>query len=149
MGTIDEAKPIARFFLCHRKDAEGVEEVARELQAMVQAQRPDRQIVVVSGVEDFDKSFAGCGSWDAWARDVVLRKDPLTQKPYYAVVVVLGGKGTAVGAATARTLSVAFSESRPVYGYVPQNGTEGSGQLVPLQGISRTGASFKDGWTVR
>ena len=145
---------IARFFFAHAKDQEDLEAMLAELRLAVVRERPKDTVEVIPGMEDHEKNFARCGSWDGWAQDIVLRCDPTTRKPHYAALVLWGAPGMRVGAATFKMISTAISKGRPVFFYQPHHISpwqEGLGELGTFRAARTTtkeGTSFKDGWAI-
>lgn len=66
---------------------------------------------VISGMEDFTANIANDGSFDAWSRGVIDRKDNFTGTRIYDAVFTLGYR---MGKATATIVGMALNQNIPV-----------------------------------
>lgn len=129
-----------RVFLAHAKgDSDRqIEAWCRHTTERLAAVAPaNTAIVITLGRTDHAENFKRCGSWDAWARDVVDRIDYATREEVYQAVVV---PNEYVGAATARIVEWAILKRRPVLMILPD------GTFKPVRAIERVSDSYKDGW---
>lgn len=98
-----------KIFLAHNKAATD-EQIAAWTDAIVK-NLSGEDITVVTGRDDFQQNIAGDGTFDAWARGVITRKDNFTGSPVYGAVFV---PGYTVGKATAMIVSSALHHKVPV-----------------------------------
>ena len=110
---------IVRVFLAHSKsDSDETIARLREVTAtLISKHAPDGfKVEVVPGRDDHAENFKRCGSWDAWALDIVDRIDLATREPVYKGIVITQWR---VGAATAairpsrRYRSTSFAQGFP------------------------------------
>jgi len=97
-----------KVFLAHKKGA--TDEQIVEWKRLITKELGD-EVTVVSGSDDFNQNIASDGSFDAWARGVIDRKDNFTGERIYGAVIV---PSYVVGKATAIILRAAFHHSVPV-----------------------------------
>jgi hypothetical protein len=99
-----------------------------------------RTVIVTSGLDDFGRHFSRCGSWDAWARDVVQGIDYLSREPRYHGFVV---PTLRCGAATANIIRGALGVGKPV---LRLDGAE----LIIVKECSKVAErDWKAGWELR
>jgi hypothetical protein len=100
-----------RIFFAHPKSMEDgdIDWWSREITRML---TDGTEIIeVTSGRDDYQRYAVGAGSFSAWAREVAVRKDMRTGKPYYDGFVSVNAY---VGRATADILRVALNAGTPV-----------------------------------
>lgn len=132
-----------RAFLAHSKgdDAMKIADLRARVWKILEAASAGRNpVAVIPGRDDFEENFKRCGSWDAWARDVVERIDHATRDPVYSAIVVTDWR---VGAATARIVEAALRHGTRIFAL---NGAN----LVPIKSIEvLSDGNFRMGWEVR
>ena len=101
-----------RIFLAHKKGVEDAE-IERHRTAVIEALKADGvdDVQVVTGLEDFNANIASDGSFDAWARGVIDRRDTFTGKRIYDAVFSIG---YTLGKATSTIIGAAFHAGVPV-----------------------------------
>jgi hypothetical protein len=72
---------------------------------------PHASVTVVRAKDEWDKSFAQCGDWDAWAKHVATGVDCEYRTPLYNAVVCTA---ESVGRVTAQIVEQALSARRMV-----------------------------------
>lgn len=129
-----------RIFLAHPKDYADLESLRRSLDDVLRA-RGATDYNIITGSEDFEKSFARYGGWDGWTTSVskgTEYHDGQIAPRFNAFVV---GPDRTVGKATANIIRGAISMGKPVWFF---NGT----LLSTVRGVACISGNFKDGWEV-
>jgi hypothetical protein len=135
-------KKTVRVFLAHSKsDAEGSIAAMKSMliSVLTRAAAGTANVLVVTGRDDYEENFKRCGSWDAWAMDVVDRIDFATRDRVYKALAVTS---VYVGSATAKMIERALAVGTRL---MLINGFE----LQAIVGIEKVADDFKAGWRVR
>lgn len=101
-----------RVFLAHKKGVPEDELLALRdrIQSTLKMELPD-DVTVVTGMQDFTDNIANDGSFGAWAKNVIARRDSFTGQRVYDAVFVMGYR---LGKATAQIVGMAFNQNVPV-----------------------------------
>jgi BMFP domain-containing protein YqiC len=134
-----------RVFVAHAKsDPDDVidriqKKVSETICNAAKASGSDVEIKIFLGRDDFAENFKRCGSWDAWAEDVVNRIDFATRLVVYDAIVVTN---QVIGAATQAIIRSALAAHRPILLFCNDS------VLRPIRGVNRVSEDFKAGWEV-
>ena len=146
IGPPPEKPKHVRVFVAHAKhwDPVRLEDVRDHLTDKLRdaAIRSGKRAVVaaVLGREDFDAHFKRCGSWDAWAADIVARIDYVTRDPYYSAIIT---PDRVIGKAMSVTIGRALQTGRMCLYFEHTQGT-----LHPVKDITQVSDNFKAGWEI-
>ena len=95
---------------------QAIDKSARELRGLLKERSTkagrDLRISVIPGRDDFKLHFKG--DWSAWAQGVLTRKDSITLKRHYSMVITPEEQ---VGKATGEIIEKALELGRPVFLY--------------------------------
>lgn len=134
-----------KLFIAHPKAVadEALDALKVQIEELVRAKNPGKDIEVVLGRDDFHARAVTLGGWEPWSRNVVTGINTVTGQPLFSAIIIpaLAG-GLAVGKATADMVSLALSMARPVRVFA-------QGQLIPVKGVSTINArDYKAGWSL-
>lgn len=130
-----------RVFYAHRQDATPDDAVLLWLYDALQKALPDREVIVVSGIDDFQRNIGRCGGWAGWIKHVGEGRTVTGEPTYHAIVV----PDRAVGMATAQIIDAAVKGSRKVLRIMFAAETDPSGKgsaytpeaFMPVTGTRR------------
>jgi hypothetical protein len=131
-----------RVFLAHAKAAsdEEIQSATDRARNALREIANGKTVAVTTGRDDYQRHFARCGSWDAWARDVGQGIDYLSREPRYHAIVVPTPR---VGAATANIVRIALAVAKPVLLLTDR-------RLTKVATVVQVSArDFRTGWEVR
>lgn len=102
-----------RVFLAHPKafSDEQIEHWTQLVSTEIRNQLETEYVEVVPGRDDYNKFAPAAGGFPGWVRDVPTRRDAMTSKPYYSLIVVPTDN---VGKATAMIVQHALHLKMPV-----------------------------------
>ena len=103
-----------RVFLAHPKGLSESEIAAlvELVHAVITRLKPDALVRVVTGFEDWTRSFKACGSWDAWTKRVGSGVSFTSREPLYHAIVVAPSRY--VGHATKEIVLHAAKARKPI-----------------------------------
>lgn len=101
-------------FLAHPKGLEGqkIWQLADRVKERLRTMKPDRQVLVTSGILDWGVTFKACGSWARWCERVAVGTGFPKGEPIYHAIVV--APSAAVGAAMKEIVRRALEVKKPV-----------------------------------
>ena len=124
-------------FYAHRKgdDTLAVQEAIEMATALI-----GNDAIVVSGVIDYERNFARCGSWNGWTYDVAKGVDYATRKPRYDVFLI---PDVEIGKATRDIIQHALDVRKPVLYWRP-----GEKPQTVVAVASNENESWANGWSL-
>lgn len=135
--------PKLRIFVAHPKgETDEVLDLTRsEIEEVARRQLPGREIEIVLGRDDFQRSFARFGGWDGWIASIAggseYREGLL--RPRFDVLVTTT---TTLGRATAQMLRIAAGKGKPVLYFT-------GADFTPVQNVvQRDGQDYRAGWEI-